>query len=517
MSSITKLNTFSISNNSLKNEINNKLPLELEEKKNEYEEKKNQMKLQLQSYNEKVNEYDYIVKMVQENEKNLEDKKSEIDKLNRKQKQNFVKINSNYFNSFLEIYNEKNKEIYKIFLIFINIKEENIIQFEYLFNNKEALITLLSNSFENFKLIYEINIDDYKNKKKNIFTLIDNLKKSVKYPYNILLNFIRNTFQIIDLMNENKINETKLFKLFNKKNKIFLEKINLEGEIQKNKNNLNILEKYINNVDAILKKYKSIFSPKIENRNEIMENVLKSYKNLKKNDYFKKNSFNKSSQNSMIENLSKQIPKTKQISILTIKDFNKKSQKPINLNKKVLNYLNQNIKGIHYNNTIQINAIISTDISESGEKIKKEKINIAKLKSKNIVENSKSKTIKSSSANNSYKKNKFVKKNKINFPHNKFIMKFQKVNKAESDNDDSGLNAIYDNDNILNEKYDISSESHIQNLKNEEIEINDDNNLKQYKSKNQKFQKYNYQNSERINFSNTEKINNNDNCWASCT
>lgn len=75
-----------------------------------------------------------------------------------------------------------------------------------------------------------------------------------------------------------------------------------------------------------------------------MENVLKSYKNLKKNDYFKKNSFNKSSQNSMIENLSKQIPKTKQISILTIKDFNKKSQKPINLNKKVLNYLNQNIK-----------------------------------------------------------------------------------------------------------------------------------------------------------------------------
>ena len=288
MSSITKLNTFSISNNSLKNEINNKLPLELEEKKNEYEEKKNQMKLQLQSYNEKVNEYDYIVKMVQENERNLEDKKSEMDKLNRKQKQNFVKINSNYFNSFLEIYNEKNKEIYKIFLIFINIKEENIIQFEYLFNNKEALITLLSNSFENFKLIYEINIDDYKNKKNNIITLIDNLKKSVKYPYNILLNFIRNTFQIIDLMNENKINETKLFKLFNKKNKIFLEKINLEGEIQKNKNNLNILEKYINNVDAILKKYKSIFSPKIENRNEIMENVLKSYKNLKKNEYFKK-------------------------------------------------------------------------------------------------------------------------------------------------------------------------------------------------------------------------------------
>ena len=219
----------------------------------------------------------------------------------------------------------------------------------------------------------------------------------------------------------------------------------------------------------------------------------------------------------MIENLSKQIPKTKQISILTIKDFNKKSQKPINLNKKVLNYLNQNIKGIHYNNTIQINAIVSTDISESGEKIKKEKINIAKLKSKNIIENTKSKTIKSSSANNSYKKNKFVKKNKINFPHNKFIMKFQKVNKAESDNDDSGLKAIYDNDNILNEKYDISSESHIQNLKNEEIEINDDNNLKQYKSKNQKFPKYNYQNSERINFSNTEKINNNDNCWASCT
>jgi hypothetical protein len=95
-------------------------------------------------------------------------------------------------------------------------------------------------------------------------------------------------------------------------------------------------------------------------------------------------------------------------------------------------------------------------------------------------------------------------------------MKFQKVNKAESDNDDSGLKAIYDND-ILNEKYDISSESHIQNLKNEEIEINNDNNLKEYKSKNQKFPKYNYQNSERINFSNTEKINNNDNCWASCT
>ena len=33
MSTITKLNSFSVSNNNLKNEINNKLPCELEEKK----------------------------------------------------------------------------------------------------------------------------------------------------------------------------------------------------------------------------------------------------------------------------------------------------------------------------------------------------------------------------------------------------------------------------------------------------------------------------------------------------
>ena len=34
MSTITKLNSFSVSNNNLKTEINNKLPCELEEKKN---------------------------------------------------------------------------------------------------------------------------------------------------------------------------------------------------------------------------------------------------------------------------------------------------------------------------------------------------------------------------------------------------------------------------------------------------------------------------------------------------
>jgi hypothetical protein len=95
-------------------------------------------------------------------------------------------------------------------------------------------------------------------------------------------------------------------------------------------------------------------------------------------------------------------------------------------------------------------------------------------------------------------------------------MKFEKVNKAESDNDDSGLKTIYDNETIMDEKYDISNELQIQNLKNDD---SDDENkiIKGCKSLQNLNQNINtFENTERINFK-PEKIQSNDNCWASCT
>ena len=100
-------------------------------------------------------------------------------------------------------------------------------------------------------------------------------------------------------------------------------------------------------------------------------------------------------------------------------------------------------------------------------------------------------------------------------------MKFEKVNKAESDNDDSGLKTIYDNETIMDEKYDISNELQIQNLKNDDSENENENKrikgCKSLQNLTQKINKINdFEKSERINFK-PEKIQNNDNCWASCT
>ena len=97
-------------------------------------------------------------------------------------------------------------------------------------------------------------------------------------------------------------------------------------------------------------------------------------------------------------------------------------------------------------------------------------------------------------------------------------MKFEKVNKAESDNDDSGLKTIYDNETIMDEKYDISNELQIQNLKNDDSENENENKrIKGCKSLQNLNQNINtFENTERINFK-PEKIQSNDNCWASCT
>ncbi len=528
MSTITKLNSYSVSNNNLKNEINNKLPCELEEKKKEYNKIKNEIKTQIDLYHEKLNEYNDINKTLNKFEVEIEEKRLKIDNLKEEQKIIFIQITPKFFESFIEILENIKKEIYKIFLIFINYNQENTIQLKFLLSNKENLISLLFNSFEYFKLIHETSKNEYDNKKNIIMTSINNFINLIEAPYDIIFHFMRNTFKIIELMDENKENEIQFLKLNNTKNKLFVEKIIIENKIQKNENNLDNLEKYINNIDSILKKYKNIFSAKTEKKKEVMENVLLSFKNLKKSNYYKKNSFNTSSRYNNNGIFSQNNIKTKPISIISIQTFNKKTQKPNTISSKnsysysKINQSVNNSKNNNSSNAIQINGVISTDISDSGDKIKKPKVNIAKLKSRSnshCYNKSKNKNLTMNNNNNLQKKNKLVKKNKINinFAKNKF-MKFEKVNKAESDNDDSGLKTIYDNETIIDEKYDISNELQIQNLKNDDSENDDENKIiKGSRSLQNLNQNINtFENTERINFK-PEKIQSNDNCWASCT
>ena len=527
MSTITKLNSFSVSNNNLKTEINNKLPCELEEKKKEYNKIKSQIKEQIDLYNEKLNKYNDINKTLNKFEIEIEEKRLKIDNLKTEQKIIFIQITPKFFESFIEILEKVKKEIYKIFLIFINYNKENEIQLKFLLSNKETLISILFNSFEYFKLIYETSKNEYDNKKNIIITSINNFINSIEAPYDIIFHFMKNTFKIIELMDENKENELQFLKLNEKKNKIFLEKILIENKIQKNENNLGNLEKYINNIESILKKYKNIFSAKTENKKELMENVLLSFKNLKKSNYYKQNTFNKSSRyNNEINIFLPKNVKTKPISIITLQNFNNKTQKQNIISAKnsysysKVNQSINNSKNNNSNNGVQINGVISTDISDSGDKVKKPKVNIAKLKSRSnshCYNISKNKNLNKNNNNILQKKNKLIKKNKINlnFAKNKF-MKFEKVNKAESDNDDSGLKTIYDNETIMDEKYDISNELQIQNLKNDD---SDDENkiIKGCKSLQNLNQNINtFENTERINFK-PEKIQSNDNCWASCT
>ena len=500
----------------IKDEIMN-LPSQLYEIQNIFDKKNNELKNQKINLKNIYNHFNDIQQIIKKLELKIEEKNNKSDSLKSQQKLIFILITSNIFYDFKKQLSEINKEIYQAFLIFIDYEKSQESQLDLFLKNKDDLLSLLYNSFENFTLLNIYNQVIYNNKKMTILTSINKLRKWIKYPFDIIINYIENTFEIIDFKYENTKEEKKLLTLITEKNKVYNELKNIENEITKKEINVKQLYDYSKEISYIIKNYRCIFAHKntSEDKKQIMKKIKDLIDKLRQNDLYQKNksnkTINKNNNNNVLKKaLSKNEMYVKQISFQNNKEHVKKISKASN---------NSNQKNINYNsfnkrNNTSHNIFINKDFSET-EKFK----NLNKLKSKNnFYPKDKIQIIKNLKVNN-FDKNKNKKNNNknINFIKNR-IIKIEKIDKKLNEN---SLNKI-DNKSIIDNQseFSVCDEFEIEKKdKNNDKTLRGSKSLGHFKiiNMNKQFKNYLNENLSDNNINDKIKTNNNEGCWASCT
>ena len=255
----------------------------------------NELKLK---YNKKENLLNKTTKDIINIESDLVYNYDELDNAKSEQKILINELNEESFNLFRNNFYKLDEEYYKRILCFL--KYENIYEDElnFLLLKTEDLNSLLRDSYSYFKSIEDKEkYQELKNKILNIQkgnTIKLNFKKNNLHkskPFNIILNFIDNTFKIIDI--NNKIKEMKLD--INEKNEIkenlFIEIKILKNDINEKNNKLDNINIYTKRINNILIKFNKFFANneniKIQNHN--INNIENNNKKKKKLFYLKDN------------------------------------------------------------------------------------------------------------------------------------------------------------------------------------------------------------------------------------
>ena len=209
----------------------------------------------------------------------------EINNIKSSQKIIISELDEEAFNSFRNNFYKLDEEYYKRILCFL--KYENIYEDElnFLLLKTEDLNSLLRDSYSYFKSIEDKEkYQELKNKILNIQkgnTIKLNFKKNNLHkskPFNIILNFIDNTFKIIDI--NNKIKEMKL-DINEKNNKldninIYTKRINniliKFNKFFANNENIKIQNHNINNIENNNNSEKKLFYLKDTNTNILIDN-----------------------------------------------------------------------------------------------------------------------------------------------------------------------------------------------------------------------------------------------------
>ena len=260
----------------------NILPQELIKKRRELE----VIKKEINNINEKLIKVEQKLKrhnkeiIIEENNLSVLLVKNHSIKL--RQKMITTSIKKEEFNTFIKnIMNEENKNIKEIIILFFNFKNEYKEEFKFILQNKDSLIELFNNSYLNIEILYNSNSNQFFEIKQNIINIISNneylIKNNLKYPFNLIIEYITNSFELISV--KNKINEINEY-INNKnvfKNKLFLNKIIYENNIQENEQKIKTLEKYLKNANNIIEKYKDIQNH--ENEKEILEMIKQLLQN----------------------------------------------------------------------------------------------------------------------------------------------------------------------------------------------------------------------------------------------
>ena len=268
------------------------LPNEFRQKSEEVQKLRQELNELKIKYNKKENLLNKTTKDIINIESDLVYNYDELDNAKSEQKILINELNEESFNLFRNNFYKLDEEYYKRILCFL--KYENIYEDElnFLLLKTEDLNSLLRDSYSYFKSIEDKEkYQELKNKILNIQkgnTIKLNFKKNNLHkskPFNIILNFIDNTFKIIDI--NNKIKEMKLN--INEKNEIkenlFIEIKILKNDINEKNNKLDNINIYTKRINNILIKFNKFFANneniKIQNHNiNNIENNNNSEKKL---------------------------------------------------------------------------------------------------------------------------------------------------------------------------------------------------------------------------------------------
>ena len=274
------------------------LPNEFRQKSEEVQKLRQELNELKIKYNKKENLLNKTTKDIINIESDLVYNYDELDNAKSEQKILINELNEESFNLFRNNFYKLDEEYYKRILCFL--KYENIYEDElnFLLLKTEDLNSLLRDSYSYFKSIEDKEkYQELKNKILNIQkgnTIKLNFKKNNLHkskPFNIILNFIDNTFKIIDI--NNKIKEMKLD--INEKNEIkenlFIEIKILKNDINEKNNKLDNINIYSKRINNILIKFNKFFAnnEKIKIQNHNINNIENNNNSEKKLFYLKDN------------------------------------------------------------------------------------------------------------------------------------------------------------------------------------------------------------------------------------
>ena len=263
----------------------------------EFKEKSKQVKI----LNTEINDLDSIYKKTENNidriskeiiniENTLSSNLELIRKIKLEQKLKIFSITEESFKNFNKNFYKIPNNFQQIILIFLNYEGELKDQLNFLLLKHENLIQLLRDSYSYFKSLEEFDKEKYelcRDKIKNLknennlrlsWNKLDNKnKRKLPNPFDIIIEFIDNTFKIIDeKSNYKKMNEYIIQKCSDKGN-LFIQNKLLKQEIKEKQETLKNINIYINFINNILIKYKNFSNISCNEKNS---NTTKPKTNL---------------------------------------------------------------------------------------------------------------------------------------------------------------------------------------------------------------------------------------------
>ena len=246
------------------------LPIEFKENSKQVKILNTEIDELLSIYRKTENNIDKISKEIINIENTLSFNLEEIRKVKLEQKLKIESITEESFKNFNKNFYKIPNNFQQIILIFLNYEGELKDQLNFLLLKHENLIQLLKDSYSYFKSLEEFDKGKYEScrdkikkfKNENNLRLSwnkldNNNQRKLQNPFDIIIEFIDNTFKIIDEISNNKKLKENIMQKSSYKGNLFIQNKLLKQEIKEKQETLKNINIYINYMNNILIKYKN--------------------------------------------------------------------------------------------------------------------------------------------------------------------------------------------------------------------------------------------------------------------